>query len=107
MEKTMWVSANLLFSAEQDGEQESERIWEERIVLFESSGNDSVKSKAEAYGRAAEHEYRTIEGHLLKWKFQRVERCFEIESDGLIEGTEVFSRFLRDSEVKSLLRKFE
>jgi hypothetical protein len=39
--------------------------------------------------------------------FDRVERIYAIEPESLADGTELFSRFLRDSEVASLLTPFE
>lgn len=43
----------------------------------------------------------------FRWVFVRYERVYQIEDESLKTGTELFSRFLRDSEVKSLLTPFE
>ncbi|MEX0963768.1 MAG: DUF4288 domain-containing protein [Pseudohongiellaceae bacterium] len=92
----------LFFSDFQDG---STPLWEERIVLFGADSEVEVRKKAEDYGRSEEHCYES-EGRKLNWKFECVERIYQIDGD-LVDEIELFSRFLRDSEVKSLLSRFD
>jgi hypothetical protein len=44
---------------------------------------------------------------LIIWTFEGVERVYAIEKDHLSSGVELFSRFLRDSEVTSMRTPFE
>ena len=103
----MWFSASLLFFSEHVGHSVANPLWEEQIILLQGADEDAAKAKAELRGKAEEHEYRNAENHLVRWRFERVERIFQIESETLAEGTEVFSRFLRDTDVKSLLTPFD
>jgi len=50
--------------------------------------------------------YRTSSG-AVTWVFERVDRVYGIDRELLADGTEWFSRFLRDSEVTSLLTPFD
>lgn len=102
----MWFSANLLFSSEHVGQVGVTPLWEERFILLECEDEEAARIKAEFRGKAEEHEYRNGDNHLVRWHFERVERIFLIENPKLEDGTELFSRFLRDSEARSLLTPF-
>jgi hypothetical protein len=88
-------------------------LWEERLVLIKAPTEEQARRRAEQIGKDAEHEYdvrnKKIEEvpQKLKWTFEQIERVYQVESESLADGTEIFSRFLRDSEVKSLLTPFE
>jgi len=99
----MWYSASLLFQAVHDSPRK-DPVWEESIVLVEATSENEARRRAEEIGRSSETGYRTRSGHLV-WRFDRVERMFLVEAVG--DGREVFSRFLRDSEVRSLLTPFD
>jgi len=43
----------------------------------------------------------------VRWSFKQVERVCEIEEGVPKNGTELFSRFFKEFEVKSLLTQFE
>ena len=102
----MWFTASLLFNAECKAAREKS-LWEEEIVLFEAEDELAAASKAAAHGRSHEHEYTNDKGELVRWVFKHVERICPVESTALVDGTELFSRFLKDSEVQSLLTGFE
>lgn len=102
----MWFCASLLLYSEHAGQPNADPLWEELIILFQAENEESARQKAESRGKAEQHEYRNAENELIRWRFERVERIYEIESEILEDGTEVFSRFLRDAEVKSLLLPF-
>ena len=61
---------------------------------------------AERIGTSEVQTYE-VEGGLVIWKFHSIERVYPVLDDELRNGTEVFSRFLRDSEVRSLLTPFD
>lgn len=103
----MWYAASLLFSSEHVDHPEANPLWEEQIILLQADDEDTAKIKAEARGKGANHQYFNAENHLVKWRFEQVERISQIESETLGDGTEVFSRFLRNTEVQSLLTPFE
>jgi hypothetical protein len=53
------------------------------------------------------HSYKTVEGDVATWVFDSVSSTYRIEDAELSDGTELFSRFLRDSEVSSLKTPFD
>jgi hypothetical protein len=81
-------------------------LWEESIVLVEAGSEQDARHQAERLGLLGNHGYGSESGH-VEWKFERVERIYPIDAAEVGSGTEVFSRFLRDSEVKSLLTPFD
>ena len=102
----MWYSASLLFKGVHQTGEQGEPLWEESVRLIEAASDVEARAKAERIGSARRVSYRVEKG-TLSWVFDRVERVFAIEGDSPVDGTEVFSRFLRDSEVKSLLTPFD
>lgn len=102
-----FYSASLLFKGSHSVQATgAEKLWEESIVLIEAPDASSAKVKAEFIGRSRESQYQGEGVDIVSWKFETVERICELESN-LKNGSELFSRHLRDSEVQSLLRKFE
>ena len=101
----MWFTASLLFKS-QHHPANRDSLWEEQIVLIEAEDELAAKQKAVKLGKTGELEYRNQTGELLRWSFEQVERLYEVEGNELKDGTELFSRFLRDSEVKSILTPF-
>lgn len=105
-----WYTVNLLFKATPSVAHDAESLWEERIVLINADGEEEVKEIAVRLGKQGEHSYPVKnskgEENIINWTFERIERIHYIEEDTLISGTELFTRFLRDSEVKSILTPF-
>ncbi len=81
-------------------------LWEDRIVLFSAENEASARAKAEEYGRKSEVEYVAAVGGRCKWQFVRVGECQELEGASLVEGLEVFSKFLKTDEVESISKPF-
>lgn len=75
-------------------------------MLISAQSEAEARDKAEQIGNSSAQTYQ-VEGGVVVWNFERIERVFSIEKEGLPSGTEVFSRFLRDSEVTSLLTPFD
>ena len=83
-----------------------EPLWEERILLVKAESEDDATRKAETYAKSEEHSYSSTQGKKTDVQFDSVDRVYSIE-DALEDGAELFSRFLRDSEIKSLKTPFE
>lgn len=81
-------------------------LWEERIVLVFAIDENEAKQKATALATEYESEYTVLGGAKVKWKFHQIERVFSIDDD-LKDGAELFSRFLRNDEAKSILTPFD
>jgi hypothetical protein len=83
------------------------RLWEESIVLISAGDVAAAQQAAEAIGRNSEQEYESATGDRVVWRFYAVDRVVEVLSDTLEDGTEIFSRFLKEDEALSLLQPFE
>jgi hypothetical protein len=102
----MWYAANLLFKGSRSSAAGGEPLWEESIRLISADSAKEARVKAERLGRTEKVSY-AVKGGAVSWAFDRVERIHAIDADALSDGTELFSRFLRDAEVVSLLTPFE
>ncbi len=81
---------------------------EERIILLSAETEQGARRLAEQIGKSEEHEYLTSRPNdLLRWSFEKIERMYAVEEDTLTSGTELLARFLRQSEVESLLTPFD
>ena len=103
----MWFCAAILKVAERDGERTSDSLWEEQFFLVEADDEKLAWKEAKKLATRREAPYKNDKGELISWQFVRVERVYPIPDERLISGVEVFSRFLRDSEAKSLMIPFE
>jgi len=101
----MWFSASLFYRARHSPESDNDWLWEERIVLIAAPDLEQAAESARVLGKAEEHEYATENGR-LRWEFVRLERVTEIEG-ALESGTELFWRFVRQTEADSLLDPFD
>jgi len=102
-----WFSASILYRAVHSQPRSEPALWEERIVLLEAIDAEDAMSKAKRLGADGETSYAVSDVDAVVWSYDRVERVVEIDDDPPRHGTEVFSRFLRESEVTSLLTPFE
>lgn len=102
----MFYSASLIYRGMAPSRDEDQWLWEESIVLIEALSAEDALGKAAESGKSGEHEYVSATDEHISWGLVRVERVFEI-GDLLSPGTELFSRFLRASEARSLLSRFD
>ena len=102
----MWYAANLLYRSIHTPIESKPTVWEESVRLIQARSETEALQEAEAIGRSEAHSYE-VEGGTVTWVFERIERLFAIADEDLQSGSEVFSRYLRDSEVQSLLTPFK
>ena len=102
----MWYAVNLLFKSQRTPTSGDDPLWEESIRLIEAGTEAEAREKAVQLARADETCYDTI-NDTVTWVLDRVGQVYAIEADSLASGVEVFSRFLRNSEVQSLLTPFD
>jgi hypothetical protein len=105
----MWYSAVLWFQGQHSGlGVQADNIWEERILLIEAENEDVARRRAEEIGKRKHHEYPVSQPrpHLLKWTLDRVIAIVAIDGDQPSDGVELFSRYLQQSEVESLIKGF-
>jgi hypothetical protein len=101
----MWYAASLLFKSIHSGSVSS-NIWEESIRLIQADTSELALKKANFIGAGEKVNYIVHSGDTVTWEFVKVERVYEIMDEQIKDGTELFSRFLRDSEAESLLTPF-
>jgi hypothetical protein len=101
-----FFAASLFFRGERNGCRSDADLWEESIVLVLAEDEAEATRKAEEIGQNHACAYRTCSGDMLVWKFIQIERIQEIIDPSLTDGAEIFSRFLRNHEAKSLLTPF-
>ncbi|OPY92664.1 MAG: hypothetical protein A4E73_00892 [Syntrophaceae bacterium PtaU1.Bin231] len=111
-----YYSVNLLLKSEHLREPAVNPLWEERIVLVEAASERDAVREGMRIGKEAEDEYTVSYGgdeegeegqDTLRWTFVQIERVCEISNGEIKNGTELFSRFLRESEIRSILSPFE
>ena len=103
----MWFTASLLYKSRHPDQPETERLWEESIVLIRAADEDEARRKAEEIGKDQEVEYVAAAGNQVQWTFERIESIHEVLAENLAHGTELFSRFLSLSAVENLLTPFQ
>jgi hypothetical protein len=105
----MWYSAGLLFEGIHEIQPALPSLWEESVVLINAETPDIAKTAAEEIGRQREHEYYVTDPkrHLLRWRFAQLEDVYEIPAQSFEHGTELFSRFLTQQDVDTLLTPFD
>jgi hypothetical protein len=102
----MWYCASIFFISERDANPGLGSLWEERLVLVDALDEITAKETATSLGQEFRAPYKNQEGISVSWRFVKVERLYAITDDQLKTGTELFSRFLRDTEAKSLMLPF-
>lgn len=102
-----WFSASLLFRSVHNGIASDDDLWEERIVLINADSEENANKECLRIGKSEEHEYLVSSDSSVRWRFIQVERVCEIDGDIMVDGLEVFSRYLRNSEVESILTPFD
>ena len=90
----MYYSAKLLFEMKTQPQADDRPLKEERIVLFEALDESEAQEKAMAAGQESEHEYESSDGNTVMVKFLELKKIYEINSEQLSNGTEVFSEFI-------------
>ena len=101
----MWFSASVITRSEK--KDDPFILFEESIYLLQAEDDDDAWKKAEEKGRLSEQSYEAISGDMVTWVFDRVLSVFELFDEEVKDGTEIFSRFLKEEEVKSLQTPFE
>lgn len=102
LRRVMWFCVSALSLAEHNPPVPPEQqVWEEHLFLVRAYDADHAKSRAEELARRLECSYEAANGSRVTWKFKRISKVHQLEGDPA-DGAEVFSRFLKDSEARSL-----
>ncbi|NIU00454.1 MAG: DUF4288 domain-containing protein [Nitrosopumilaceae archaeon] len=103
----MFYSVCILLKSIHSIPSDDEPLWEERIVLVEAVSEEEAQKKGENIGKNSEETYEAQKGDIVSWKFIKVQSICSIDEENIKDGTELFSRFLKDSEARSLLTPFD
>ena len=99
----MWFSASVFMRRTSPDGLERPELWEETILLIAATDEAAARAEAERLGRALETTFSVMEGvGRVAWQFDRVAQVNEILAETLENGTELFSRFMRGGEARSL-----
>jgi hypothetical protein len=98
----MWFGASLLYRSSEPLDEQSTRLFEERIIVVDAADEGEAWKKANEHGPALEERYTNAEGRRVEWTFERIVEVQAIQEEQISDGVEVFSRFLRQDEVDSL-----
>ena len=103
----MWYGVSIFMKGDGSQAGNNELLWEEKVVVIQASSEKEARTKAIELGKDGECKYISVTNQLINWKFACIQSVYEIEGSDINPGTEVFSRFLRATEVESLLKPFE
>jgi len=76
-------------------------------VLVRADEESEARILAEQIGRSSEHEYEVAspEPHIVRWRFRGTDSVYEILSETLANGVEVFSRLVGSDQAQILLKR--
>ena len=100
----MWFGVSLLYKSSEPLNAQGIPLFEERIVLLSAVDEANAWQRAVQLGPSLDEQYINAEGNQVVWTFERVLEVKVILEDQLGDGVEVFHRFLREDEVKSLAK---
>ncbi|MFD0320122.1 DUF4288 domain-containing protein [Lysobacter gummosus] len=102
-----WFAASALFEGRHTGKSAHENLWQESIYTIQGISLSDAEVMAREIAISNEHSYQNSDGEEIKWTFVRLERIYELQADVIENGTEIFSRFLKASEVASFSVNFD
>ncbi len=103
----MWYGISLLFKSCHAKPREGDLLlWEEVIIVVKAPSQDDAERLAREFGLKHEVEFEVLGGDTVTWVFDSVFEVCEIEHDIVDSGTEVFSQYMKESEVRSLQGRF-
>jgi hypothetical protein len=100
----MWYTGLLLFRSEHYPDSGDEPLWEEVLLLIKAESEKHAIDLFTKYGKSEEHEYKNQDGSKVFWRFVKIASLFEIGCT-IENNTELFHRFLKESEIKSIDEK--
>jgi len=107
--KVRWLemkfAAGILIKA--DGSNRGDPLWEYQAVLVKADDAAEAERKAYDFGRRHDHAYVAADGNEVRWRFNAVHKVQLIIPAEEQDVAEVFSLFLRDDEVRSILEPID
>ncbi len=100
----MWFCVCALSVAEHDQKRPPDALWEEQLFLVDAESEEDARAKGKQLAEGERAKYRNAAGDMIRWRVKKIESVYQIMDEEVKSGTEVFSRFLREEQVKSLLK---
>lgn len=88
-----WYSARLLLERTVGGGKPVKPLFEESVIIFQSTDRHTASKNAKQLGRKASHRFKNVYGETVRWTFREVLEVQEIMGDKLTDGTEVYFRW--------------
>jgi hypothetical protein len=102
-EKLSWFAARMLFEARTGDNNNAGGLFEERLVLVQSSPDiEAASKKACKLGEAASDEYENEAGETVTWKFRELLDVVQLNETAIGDGSEVYHQYLSADEVDSV-----
>lgn len=102
----MWYGISVVFESNHVDTPDDNWLCEERILLFSAENLDMALDMAVAYAKKEEHEYVSMAGSRIAWRFKEILESYEMANQPE-SGTEVLCRYLKNETTKELRKKFE
>jgi hypothetical protein len=93
-----WYAARVRFESTVGDGPNPRPLYEESIRIILGESIEDATARAEAIGRAAEHEYPNEAGEVVRWVFASVLEVQDLCESELQDGMEVFSTLFRGDE---------
>lgn len=103
--KNNTYTVSIFFKSLRNGIFFEENLWEESLILICAKSLGEARNKAEVLGKSREFVYKTINDDQISIEFHSVGQICEINE--IEDGSEIFTRHLKYSEVLSLLTPFD
>src|SRR5438552_1061033 len=100
-----WFSVSLFFRTE-DAAGNIDDLWEEVVLLVRAYNSGEAEEIAIDRAKALEFTHKTVDGEAKK-VFHAVSHTFDILEPEVVDGIEIFGRFLTRAEAESILKPFE
>lgn len=102
MTEAWWCATLIIYSSVKDPET-GMFLCDEQIRILRAETADSALIKAFQIGKAQEHSYESIDGHIVSWIFAGVRELEEISDERLDDGTEIKSKLMKVLDLSELL----
>ncbi len=106
MRKVGWYTVRVLIKATGKGQPTALPLFEDRLLLVRANGHREAERKAARIVGSTEKPYKNPFGNSVRWKLATVYESVELFDEKIVDGTEVYWRFIYAKEpVKRLKRE--
>ena len=97
----MWYAARLLYeSVVDDRLKNGEKLFEEKVLLFQCPKREEVLPRLHAIAVEHETDFANLEGNRVTWTFRETLEVQEIIDRNIDDGTEILFRFWHNPDAR-------